>query len=379
MYSVADFGDMIADRTRMGAYEAALRRAVKPGCVVVDVGTGTGIFALWACKLGAARVYAIDPHPAIEVAKENAKRNGYADRITFIRKLSTEVELPEKADVLISDMRGAFPLFGKHLVAVADARKRFLAPGGVQIGERDDLYVAPVALSEFCAELVDGYADTDIDFSASREAILEQEHSIPRRTLRASHLLADPACWATLEYATTGNLDASGKASLRVKTPGKANGLALWFRATLLSGIGFDNGPSEAPPVYRPMFLPWTRPVPLVAGDRVDVELRATYSRDGYLWGWNTRISGSTAAEFKQSNFRRLGGGLAQLRQSAPSRAPGLGAKGHAALKVLEAFAAGASQGTVADQISQDFPKLFRDREAALAFAQRLGGDYGAP
>ena len=50
MYRVVDYGDMIADAVRMNAFVAALRAAVTPGCVVVDIGTGTGIFALLACS-----------------------------------------------------------------------------------------------------------------------------------------------------------------------------------------------------------------------------------------------------------------------------------------------------------------------------------------
>ena len=59
MYSLSTYGDMIADQPRMDAYLQALRQTVKPECVVADIGTGTGIFALLACKFGARRVYAI--------------------------------------------------------------------------------------------------------------------------------------------------------------------------------------------------------------------------------------------------------------------------------------------------------------------------------
>src|SRR5437870_11229737 len=76
MYSVADYGIMIADRVRMEAYMQALRSAVRPGGVVVDIGTGTGIFALLACRFGARRVYAIEPNDAIQVAREIARANG---------------------------------------------------------------------------------------------------------------------------------------------------------------------------------------------------------------------------------------------------------------------------------------------------------------
>src|ERR1044071_5628357 len=105
---------MMADGVRMGAYERALRHVVKPGSVVVDIGTGTGILSLLACAFGARRVYAIEPDDAIGVAHEIASASGYADRIRFIQERSTHVCLPERADVVVSDLRGVLPLFQRH-------------------------------------------------------------------------------------------------------------------------------------------------------------------------------------------------------------------------------------------------------------------------
>ena len=57
-----------------------LEREVQPGMFVLDVGTGSGILSLAALKLGAARCLALDIDPqAVQVARENAGRNGVAD------------------------------------------------------------------------------------------------------------------------------------------------------------------------------------------------------------------------------------------------------------------------------------------------------------
>jgi len=121
VYGIPEYGEMISDGVRMDAYARALRKVVKPGCVVLDIGTGTGVAAMLACQLGARRVYAIEPNDAIFVAQEIAAANGYGATIQFFQALSTEVTLPEPADVIVSDMRGILPLYRNHLVAIADA------------------------------------------------------------------------------------------------------------------------------------------------------------------------------------------------------------------------------------------------------------------
>ncbi|MFC4305564.1 50S ribosomal protein L11 methyltransferase [Cohnella boryungensis] len=60
----------------------ALDRAIQGGERIIDVGTGSGVLAIGAMKLGAAKVLALDLDPvAIKCAKENVDQNGYAQDI----------------------------------------------------------------------------------------------------------------------------------------------------------------------------------------------------------------------------------------------------------------------------------------------------------
>ena len=116
---------MIGDGVRMAAYRRALSSSVRPDCVVLDIGTGTGIMAMLALRYGARRVYAIEPANIIQVARETAAANGMQDRIVFVQDLSSRASLPERVDLIVEDLRGASPWHGTHLLDVMDARNAF--------------------------------------------------------------------------------------------------------------------------------------------------------------------------------------------------------------------------------------------------------------
>ena len=123
MYSVREFGDMISS-ARFNAYAKAISRSVRDGDVVAEIGCGPAVFALLACRAGTKRIYAIETEDMIHVAKEIAAANGVADRIQFLQSDSRKVELPERVDVIVSDIRGLLPLFDGALASLPDAKKK---------------------------------------------------------------------------------------------------------------------------------------------------------------------------------------------------------------------------------------------------------------
>lgn len=298
-YSLPGYGGMIADAGRIRAYECALRQVVKPGMAVVDLGTGSGILALIACRSGARKVYAIEPGPIIQLAREIAMANGYADRIEFIPRTSTEVTLPERADAIVSDIHGVLPLFQDHIPTVVDARRRLLAAGGAMIPAREIIRVAPVEAPEQYNMLVGPWDEAyGLDMSAGRRFATNTWCKV---RVKRDQLLAEPKDWALLDYMTIESAEVRETVTLTATRAGLAHGIVAWFDATLADGVAFSNAPGMPELIFGQAFFPFSQPAELAAGDTVVVDLQATLVNGDYVWRWNTRIEGK--ADFRQSTF----------------------------------------------------------------------------
>ncbi len=313
MYSVHFYGQMLTDAIRMGAYASALRRVVKPDSVVMDLGCGPGVFALLACKLGARRVYAVEPESIVGLAREAAAANGFSDRIQFFEKLSTEITLSEPATIIISDLRGVLPLFEQNISSIIDARERLLAPEGVLIPERDILWASVVEAPEQHAEIVGPWGNQfDLDLAAGRRLVT---NTWRKSRIKPEQLLTEPVCWTTLDYYAVTSADVRAEISWQAVRKGTAHGIAVWFDSELADGIRFSNHPAAPETIYGIGFFPFSNPVEVSEGDRIKVQIAADLVNDGYVWRWETEVPGK--ASFKQSTFFGVPLSTNQLRKSA--------------------------------------------------------------
>lgn len=379
MYSLEDYGEMIADGIRLKAYSEALRRAVHPGDVVVDLGCGTGILSLLACRAGAARVYAIDFADTVQIAREIAAKNGCADRITFFQSDSRRVELPERARVLVSDLRGVLPLYADSLLVLRDARDRFLAPGGALIAARDTLWAAIVDAGPQYERLLTPWAqDTHgFDLAAARKAVL---HSVHKERSSPLKIVAGPQRWFVLNYAQLESPNAPEKTIMfHVKHSGAAHGLCVWFDTQLHEDVGFSCAPGMPDTIYGRMFFPWPEPVDLVEGQEVTVELCANLVGEDYVWRWTTNVArrtGMSAKHFEQSSFFGAAVTPERLRRRAAGFVPSLGEEGQAERFMLGLIDGQTSLETIARSAAERFPHLFKCWEDALARAARVAEQY---
>jgi type I protein arginine methyltransferase len=381
MYSLHGYGEMISDSVRMDAYTRAMRQAIHPGSVVVDLGTGPGIFALLACQYGAGHVYAVEPADVIQVAREIARANHVEERITFLQDLSSRVELPVKADVIISDIRDVLPLFQHHVLAIADARRRLLADGGTLIPWRDTLWAAVVDVPELYQ---DNYSTPwernryDLNMSAARQKVVNFWR---KARIKSQDLLTEAQCWATLDYTCIENPDIHATTTWTVGRAGTAHGLVVWFDTDLAKGIGFSNAPSEPELIYGNAFFPWSQPILLAEGDHVTVTFHADLVGEDYVWGWNTRVLDQgdpvrIKADFKQSTFFGVPVSPSRLRKRAAGHVPVLDGDGQIDRQILTLMDGEISLGEIARRVQDQFPARFASWRDALTRVGELSKKY---
>jgi SAM-dependent methyltransferase len=214
---VDEHREYLSDHPRLSAFRSAIEEVVKPDHVVLDLGCGTGILGLLACRAGAKRVYAIDEGGMIELARAICVENGFQDRMRFIKDGSSRVELPERVDVVLADQIGQFGFEAGLFEYFSDARRRFLKPDGATIPRRLDLYVCPIEFEDMWKH-VDFWssAPTGFDFRPARSLAANTGYPVK---FNPEHLLGAPEVAWSVDPSSCDGVSLSMRAQLNVTRP----------------------------------------------------------------------------------------------------------------------------------------------------------------
>lgn len=123
---------MVNDIFRGERYLDAMKAKIRPGDIVLEVGTGAGLLTCLAAKLGAKHVYTVEQSPVLfKVARKTIERNGLTDKVTLInansRDLQHTAEIKEAIDVFVTETIGPRGLDEGILNVFADV-KPLLSP-----------------------------------------------------------------------------------------------------------------------------------------------------------------------------------------------------------------------------------------------------------
>ncbi len=272
---------MLADRPRMTAYETAIARTVRPGQVVADIGAGCLPLSLMALRHGARHVYAIEGDPqTASLARAIVADNGIQERLTVVEGDARSVHLPERADVLLSEMMGNLGPEEEMADILAIAAERHLREGGKIVPKRLITSVQAIGFDEegwgVWSEPVAGFSLAAVRRYAGRTPQLHFFSRAPR-------LLSSPVVLSDLAMGIAPG-PFPETLEIGIAEAGRLEALAIHFTAELTEGVSISNFPSY-PGCNWAVFV-WPLPHTEVSpGDRV---IAAIYPgakvRDAMSW-----------------------------------------------------------------------------------------------
>ncbi len=364
---------LLADRVRLRAFHRAIRATVRPGHVVVEIGAGLGTYSFFAARAGARRVYAIEADPEVcRLAASLAEQNGVADRIRFLRGYSTDIELPERADVAIFEDYTSFFFSSRMRGLLRDIRHRLLKRGGRLVPCAIDLYVAGGGDARVYRDLGLGRARPDrffgLDFSETRRLAA----NLPARTeVAGRHLLTPPLRCARIDARRGEDFSFAFAGQARAGRDGLLLGLVGWMDLELAPGIRLSCSPLRPRTAWGQSFYPFAEPLRVRRREplKIGMELVFPHGISRYLQRWTA----STGNEYREGNtFAGVPFSEHSLNGESARTQGKLGPRSRVLLTVLSELRGGTSYGKVAAALVKKHPNVFETQEDALATVFRL-------
>eukprot|EP00873_Tetraselmis_striata_P039979 jgi/Tetstr1/460243/TSEL_000478.t2 len=246
--------DMLEDHKRTGAYFNSVmqNRAQFEGKVVLDVGTGSGILAIFAAKAGAKKVYAVEATDMAKFARQVVEKNGLSDVITVIQGMVESVQIPEKVDIIISEWMGYYLLRESMLDSVLLARDKFMKPGGAMYPSHARMYYAPIRTNtaqqrrgeyhnllegwgEFESDMMQNYG---VDLSCLGSAYDQEQRdyyidATAWQDVHPSQMVGQPVCFKEFDLNKVQIADIqnslTASCTLPILESGPIQGLCSWF------------------------------------------------------------------------------------------------------------------------------------------------------
>ncbi len=250
---------MLADGLRNKLLYEAIQKSVNENTSFLDIGAGTGVWAILAAKLGAKRVVAVEVEESlIPVIFKLAQENGVADKIQIIHGNSNHVKIRGKFDVIVSELFST-DTFGKETVAsFVDLKKRFLAPNGILIPHKLALYAVPAyvekPIQEFPADL-----PIKCEFLRSLKLNYSQQILMPERS--GTRFLAEPKKLLEIDFQTleTAPSLSNLNSSWDMEDLSEANAIVIFNRSTFTEDIEMDSFGSQSWRVGTYAFVPFEK------------------------------------------------------------------------------------------------------------------------
>jgi precorrin-6B methylase 2 len=355
---------MALDSIRNAAYARALERMIGRDSVVLDIGAGTGVHGLMAAKVGARRVYLVEPEDVIAVAEENVRANGLQDVVTCLQGRIEDVELPEPVDVIVSALTGNLLVTEDLLPSLFYARDRYLKKGGALVPDQATLTVVPVSAPSLHDEEILAWSapQAGIDLHAARSYA---SNTVSYRSQGSEGLsyLAEPTVIHRLDFCESGYEAFRTEIEVPIATTGTCHGWIGWL-SIRLGEEWLSASPRDARTHWSWGFLPLDPPLHIEHGEPVRFRLaRAPYG--DWLWEMTAR-SGSQ----RHSTLLSLPMKATTIEKASLQYHPALTEEGRALAHVLARCDGRQGVEEIAESLQALMPQRYRTSAEARRFVQ---------
>lgn len=237
---------MLSDGLRNKLLYEAIKTHVTEETSFLDIGAGTGVWAILAAKLGAKRVVAIEIEEAlIPIIFRHAQENGVANKIEIIHANSDHVKLKGKFDVIVSELFGQDALGERVTASFVSLRNRFLVPNGVLIPQKLAMAAVPVHL-EKSVQIIPAGLPLSCNFLKSLKLNYAQTLSLAERE-KISYL-AEPKVITEIDFRTieTAPNVTNLSAMWQMENLSEANAIAVFNQSTFTDEIKMDSFLSQS-------------------------------------------------------------------------------------------------------------------------------------
>jgi ubiquinone/menaquinone biosynthesis C-methylase UbiE len=365
--------DLLKDRQRIETFQKAVSQSVREGDVVLDLGTGLGTFAFFAAKVGAKKVYGIDKKDIVEMAKELCKFNNLIEKVIFYKGNSDDIDLPEKVDLIVTEMLWSLFISKSTMKSIKDAREKFLKEKGRIMPESVRIYLAPVGNQNVYNDIVsvNGYG---IDWTPAAKMTVNNLH---QKFFKKGDILSAPKMIKEINLMDI-NLDElpiNWHGSFRLSHSGTIHGLAGWMDLQLTDDIILSNSPLSKPTVWENIFFPIDMPLKVSEDDTIEVGLKTIPFEGDYEWSWDIVIS-EKGERASQSTFKGFPVSKDFFRKKSLDYIPVISHDGEIIKAILELFNCKMKAKDIAEEIQKRFPNQLRDIKDALGRVEGVIGRY---
>jgi protein arginine N-methyltransferase 1 len=262
---VDEHREYLSDQPRISAFSRAIIEVVKPGDVVLDLGSGTRILGYWPVEQARSESIRLMTAEWSAWPGRSARQTALQDRVVFIKACPHRVELPEKVDVIVADQIGHFGFNAGLLEYFSDARERFLKPAAQWCHAVLNCWWRPSNPRRCGTRLSFGTIHRQ-DLTSVRRALWRQNTGYPCK-FQPEALLGAPLRIIALDLAEVTASPFKMEGCAAISRNGCLHGIAGWFSAHLSPKVNMTNSPLAPDSINRRnIFFPIDRPVDVVKG-----------------------------------------------------------------------------------------------------------------